>query len=62
MKPVFAAPSLHRLTRLFATLSMLVPLAHAHAGSVSGLVDKNWIEIDSPHFRVVTEQPEDVAR
>ena len=62
MKPVFAAPSLHRLTRLFATLSMLVPLAHAHAGSVSGLVDKNWIEIDSPHFLVVTEQPEDVAR
>lgn len=48
--------------RLLTTLFMLVPLAHANAGSVSDLVDRNWIEIDSPHFRVVTEQPEDVAR
>jgi hypothetical protein len=62
MKPVFAASSLRLLPRLFATLCMLVPLAHVHAGSVSGLVEKNWIEIDSPHFRVVTEQPEDAAR
>jgi hypothetical protein len=62
MKPVFTAPSLRLLSRLFATLFMLVPLAHVHAGSVSGLVEKDWIEIDSPHFRVVTEQPEDAAR
>jgi len=62
MKTTPAVSPLRGLARLLATLSMLVPLAHAHAGSVSGLVDKNWIEIDSPHFRVVTEQPEDVAR
>jgi hypothetical protein len=62
MKNAFAAPALRRLSRILTALSMLVPLAHAHAGSASSLVDKNWIEIDSPHFRVVTEQPEDVAR
>lgn len=60
MNPVSAALSLHRL--LFTTLFMLAPLAQAHAGSISGLVDKTWIEIDSPNFRVVTEQPEDAAR
>ena len=48
--------------RLLTTLFMLVPLAQATAGNVSDLVDQNWIEIDSPNFRVVTEQPEDVAR
>ena len=60
MKPVSTALSLRRL--LFTTMFMLAPLAPAAAGSASDLVDKNWIEIDSPNFRVVTEQPEDVAR
>jgi len=62
MNNAFAASSLRRLSRILTTLFMLAPLAHAHAGSTSGLVDRNWIEIDSPNFRVVTEQPEDVAR
>jgi hypothetical protein len=61
MKTAFTATSLHRLPRTLSALLMLVPLAHANAG-VSDLVDKNWIEIDSPHFRVVTEQPEHVGR
>jgi hypothetical protein len=61
MKTAFAVTSLRRLSRTLATLLMLAPLAHANAG-VSDLVDNNWTEIDSPHFRVVTDQPEDVGR
>ncbi|SDE41280.1 Uncharacterized conserved protein [Massilia sp. PDC64] len=48
------------LRRTLSALLMSIPLAHA--GDVSDLVDRNWIDIDSPHFRVVTDQPEDVAR
>jgi hypothetical protein len=57
-----AAQSWRRLARPLSILCMLVPLAQAHARNVADLIDKNWIEIDSPNFRVVTEQPEDVAR
>jgi hypothetical protein len=62
MNNPFAAPSWRRLARPLSILCMLVPLAHAQARNVADLVDKNWIEIDSPNFKVVTEQPEDVAR
>jgi len=41
-------------------LFLSMPLAQA--ANVSDLVDRKWVEIDSPHFRVVTDQPEDVAR
>jgi len=62
MNTIFVLPSLRRLSRLWTTLFMLVPLAHAHASSISDLVDRTWIQIESPNFRVVTERPEDVAR
>lgn len=46
-----------------AALSLfLLSMPLAHATDASDLVDKHWIEIDSPNFRVVTEQPEAVAR
>lgn len=48
------------LSRALSLLFLSMPLAHA--GDVSDLVEQKWIEIDSPNFRVVTEQPEDVAR
>ena len=48
------------LGRALSILFLSVPLAQA--GNVSDLVEQNWIEIDSPNFRVVTDQPEDVAR
>ena len=62
MKNAVAAFPLRHLARLLSALCMLVPLAHANAGDATDLVGKDWIEIDSPHFRVVTEQPENVAR
>jgi hypothetical protein len=62
MKKPVAALSSRRLSRALSILFMLMPLAHANAGNASDLVDQTWIEINSPHFRVVTEQPEDVAR
>jgi len=62
MNKPFAALPWRRLARPLSILCMLVPLAQAHARNVADLIDKNWIEIDSPNFRVVTEQPEDVAR
>ena len=62
MNTPFAALPWRRLARPLSILCMLVPLAQAHARNVADLIDKNWIEIDSPNFRVVTEQPEDVAR
>ena len=60
MKTALSASPLRQLARALSVLFMSIPLAHA--SDVSDLVDKNWIEIDSPHFRVVTEQSEDVAR
>lgn len=62
MNTFFTAPSWRRLARALSILCMLAPLTQAHARSAADLVDKNWIEIDSPNFRVITEQPEDVAR
>jgi tetratricopeptide (TPR) repeat protein len=56
----FPASPLRRLGRALSILFLAMPLAQA--ADVSDLVDKNWIAIDSPNFRVVTEQPEDVAR
>jgi hypothetical protein len=58
-KPIATFPLRH-LTRALSILFMVIPLAHA--SDASDLVDKDWIEIDSPNFRVVTEQPEAVAR
>jgi hypothetical protein len=60
MKNAFAASPLRHVCRALSALCLSMPLAHA--GDVSDLVDQNWIEIDSPNFRVVTEQPEAVAR
>jgi hypothetical protein len=60
MKKPFATLPLRHLSRALSILFMAIPLAHA--SDASDLVDKDWIEIDSPNFRVVTEQPEDVAR
>jgi hypothetical protein len=60
MKNAVAALPLRHLFRALSILFLSMPLAHA--SDVSDLVDKNWIAIDSPHFRVVTEQPEAVAR
>jgi hypothetical protein len=60
MKNALAALPLRHLARALSILCMSIPLAHA--SDASDLVDRNWIEIDSPNFRVVTEQPEDVAR
>ena len=54
------ASPLRRLGRALSILFMSIPLAQA--ANVSDLVDQNWIEIDSPNFRVVTDQPENVAR
>jgi tetratricopeptide (TPR) repeat protein len=48
------------LSRALSLLFLSIPLAHA--GDVSDLVEQKWIDIASPNFRVVTEQPEDVAR
>lgn len=48
------------LGRALSILFLAMPLAQA--GNINDLVDQNWIEIDSPNFRVVTDQPEDVAR
>jgi hypothetical protein len=62
MNNSFTAPCWRRLARTLFVLCMLIPLAQADARNVTDLIDKNWIEIDSPNFRVVTEQPEDVAR
>jgi hypothetical protein len=62
MNNPFAALPWRRLARPLSILCMLVPLTQAHARNVADLIDKNWIEIDSTNFRVVTEQPEDVAR
>ena len=53
---------LRRLARALATLTVLLPLAHANASDVTDLVGKNWIQVDSPNFRIVTEQPAEVAR
>jgi hypothetical protein len=55
MKTVFPV-----ISRALCILLTSIPLAQA--GDVSDLVDQTWIEIDSPNFRVVTEQPEAVAR
>ncbi|MCS0628436.1 hypothetical protein NX786_03700 [Telluria mixta] len=48
------------LSRALSILFLAMPLARA--ADVSDLVDRNWIDIASPNFRVVTDQPEDVAR
>ncbi|MFL6634348.1 MAG: hypothetical protein ACJ8HJ_18755 [Massilia sp.] len=48
------------LRRALPLLFLSIPLAHA--GDVSDLVEQKWIDIASPNFRVVTDQPEDVAR
>jgi hypothetical protein len=48
-----------RIRRTLSILFLSMPLAQA--GNVGDLVDRKWIEIDSPNFRVVTDQPEDVA-
>ena len=60
MTTVFPASPLRRLRRALSILFLSMPLAQA--GDVSDLVDQHWIAIDSPHFRVVTDQREDVAR
>jgi hypothetical protein len=62
MTNTFAALSWRHLSHALCGLLMLMPLTHAGAGNVRDLVEQDWIEIDSPNFRVVTEQPEDVAR
>jgi len=54
--------SLRRLFRALAALTLLLPLAHANASDINDLVGKNWILVESPNFRVVTEQPAEVAR
>jgi hypothetical protein len=59
MTTVFPASPLRRLSRALSILFLTMPLAQA--ANVSDLVDRNWIEIDSPNFRVVTDQPEEVA-
>lgn len=48
------------LSRALSILFLSMPLAQA--ADVSDLVNRNWIDIASPNFRVVTDQPEDVAR
>ncbi|KGF82466.1 hypothetical protein IA69_06565 [Massilia sp. JS1662] len=48
------------LGRALSILFLSIPLVQA--ANLSDLVDQNWIEIDSPNFRVVTDQPENVAR
>ncbi|GAA5019539.1 hypothetical protein GCM10025794_06840 [Massilia kyonggiensis] len=48
------------ISRALSILFLSIPLAQA--ANLSDLVDRNWIEIDSPNFRVVTDQPENVAR
>jgi hypothetical protein len=60
MKNIFTASPLRHLCRALSTLFLLMP--PAHASDVSDLVDQNWIEVDTPNFRVVTEQPERIAR
>ena len=60
MTTAFPASPLRRLSRALSILFLSVPLAQA--ANVGDLVDRNWIEIGSPNFRVVTDQPEDVAR
>jgi hypothetical protein len=60
MKNVLTASPSRRLCLALSTLFLSMP--PAHASDVSDLVDQKWIEIDTPNFRVVTEQPEGVAR
>jgi hypothetical protein len=58
MKPARRRP--FRLTVLLTAVFLCLPPAGATA--VDDLAARSWIEVDSPNFRVVTEQPEDVAR
>jgi hypothetical protein len=60
MTTAFPASPLRRLSRALSILFLSIPLAQA--ANVGDLVDRKWIEIDSPNFRVVTDQSEDVAR
>jgi hypothetical protein len=60
MTTAFHASPLRRVSRALSILFLAMPLAQA--ADVSDLVNRNWIDIDSPNFRVVTDQPEDVAR
>ena len=60
MPTLSPASPLRLLGRALSILFLSMPLAQA--ADVGDLVDRNWVEIGSPNFRVVTDQPEDVAR
>lgn len=54
------------MRRLLWSISLLVTLAHPVASRATPTLDEvtkeDWIEVSSANFRVVTEQPEKVAR
>src|SRR4051812_31630900 len=36
--------------------------AASAAADIEGLAKRSWIKVESPHFRVITEQSDDTAR
>ncbi|CAN7722256.1 hypothetical protein LJR289_006004 [Pseudoduganella sp. LjRoot289] len=47
---------------LCALLCAACLLSSAAAADLDALAKRSWLKVDSPHFSIITEQPEDVAR
>jgi hypothetical protein len=48
--------------RALACATFFVSAAASATADVEGLAKRTWIQVDSPNFRVISDQPEDVAR